>query len=100
MVARSIEPACQGRLSICQASPTLPSVPDAAVRLNLEITEGLNDPLAVIGGIVDASRAIESTLREWVRVARAKGHTWQEIAHALHVSRQSAWQRFKTRDNR
>ncbi len=68
---------------------------DAPVRLRLEIREGLNDPLAVIGGLVDSSREIESALREWVRVARSKGHTWQEIAQALQVSRQSAWQRFK-----
>jgi hypothetical protein len=66
-----------------------------AVRLDLEIREGLDDPLAVIGGIVDASRGVESSLREWVKVARSRGHTWQEIADALRVSRQSAWERFK-----
>ena len=66
-----------------------------AVRLNLEIREGLDDPLAVIDGIVGASSGIESSLREWVRVARSRGHTWQEVADALHVTRQSAWERFK-----
>ena len=66
-----------------------------AVRLNLEVREGLDDPLAVIDGIVGASQGIESSLREWVRVARSRGHTWQEVANALHVTRQSAWERFK-----
>jgi hypothetical protein len=68
---------------------------DWAVRLDLEIREGLDDPLAVIDGIVGASQGIESSLREWVRVARANGHTWQEVADALRVTRQSAWERFK-----
>jgi uncharacterized NAD(P)/FAD-binding protein YdhS len=68
---------------------------DWAVRLNLEVREGLDDPLAVIGGIVDSSGGIESALREWVRIARTRGHTWQEVADALRVTRQSAWERFK-----
>jgi uncharacterized NAD(P)/FAD-binding protein YdhS len=66
-----------------------------AVRLTLEVKEGIDDPLTVISGIVDSSRGIESSLREWVRVARSKGHTWQEVADALRVTRQSAWMRFK-----
>jgi hypothetical protein len=68
---------------------------EAVVRLHLDVTDGLDDPLAVIDGIVGASRGIEAALREWVRVARSKGHTWQEIARALRVTRQSAWERFR-----
>lgn len=68
---------------------------ERAVRLHLEVPEGLDDPLAVIDGIVDASSGIEGALREWVRIARSKGHTWQEIARALRVTRQSAWERFR-----
>ena len=63
--------------------------------MNLEIDGGKDDPLAVIGGIVGASRGIESSLREWVRIARSRGHSWQEVAEALGVTRQSAWERFK-----
>lgn len=66
-----------------------------AVRLNLEVKEGLDDPLAVINGIVRASEGIESSLRKWVDIARSKGHSWQVIADALGVSRQSAWERFR-----
>ena len=69
-----------------------------AVRLNVEVKKGLDDPLPVISGIVDASRGVESMLKEWVRVARSKGHTWQEIADSLRVTRQSAWERFKDVD--
>lgn len=66
-----------------------------AVQLNLEVRAGPDDPLAVIGGIVDSSRGIESMLRRWVQIARSRGHTWQEIADALRVTRQSAWERFR-----
>jgi len=65
------------------------------VRLDLRVDEGFNDPLAVIGGIVECSDGIESMLREWVKLARTKGHSWQHIADALRVSRQSAWERFR-----
>ncbi len=68
---------------------------DWSVRMHLEVKEGLDDPLAVIGGIVDSSHGIESMLREWVKVARERGYSWQRVADALHVSRQSAWERFR-----
>jgi hypothetical protein len=69
-----------------------------AVRLNIEVREGLDDPLPIISEIVDCSRGVESMLREWVRLARSRGHTWQEIAAALRVTRQSAWERFREVD--
>lgn len=69
-----------------------------AVRLTLEVKEGLDEPLAVIGDIVESSRGIETSLREWVRIAREHGHSWREIAEALGVTRQSAWERFKVVD--
>jgi hypothetical protein len=69
-----------------------------AVRLNLEIEEGLDEPLEVIQGIVDSSESIERSLGEWVRIARMRGHTWDEIGKALRVTRQSAWERFKELD--
>lgn len=65
------------------------------VRLNIEVTEGLDDPLRVIRLIVESSNGIESMLRQWIRLARAQGHTWEEIAASLSVTRQSAWQRFR-----
>lgn len=41
-----------------------------------------------------ALRHAEEDLRESVRVARASGATWQEIADSLGVTRQSAFKRF------
>jgi uncharacterized NAD(P)/FAD-binding protein YdhS len=70
-------------------------MPKWNVRLNLEVKEGLDDPLAVIRGIVDSSQAIDSMLRRWVAMARSRGCSWQEIADALRVTRQSAWERFR-----
>ena len=69
-----------------------------SVRLHLEVDEGLDDPLRVIGEIVDSSRGIESMLREWVNIARTRGASWQHVADALRVSRQSAWERFREVD--
>jgi hypothetical protein len=37
---------------------------------------------------------VEDTLRALVEQARPAGHTWAEIGHLLHVSRQAAFQRF------
>lgn len=68
------------------------------MQLDLKVRSGFDDPLAVIGDIVDASRGVESMLRRWVQVARSNGHTWQEIADALGVTRQSAWERFRDVD--
>jgi hypothetical protein len=65
------------------------------IRLQLEVDDGEDAPLEVIKGITDSSEAIERSLGEWVRVARTKGHTWEEIGTALGVTRQSAWERFK-----
>jgi len=66
-----------------------------SVRLDIKVDEGLDDPLSVIAGIIECSGGIESMLRQWVRLARTKGHSWQQIADALGVSRQSAWERFR-----
>lgn len=69
-----------------------------AVRLNLEIHKGEEDPLAVIDGIVSASRGVDAALRQWVSIAREKGCSWKAVGDALGVSRQSAWERFKDVD--
>jgi hypothetical protein len=78
--------------------PYTGSMTKPIVRLQLEVKKGIDDPLIVISDIVDCSRGIESSLREWVRIARRKGHSWQEIANSLQVSRQSAWERFRDVD--
>ncbi|MDN5861082.1 MAG: sigma-70 family RNA polymerase sigma factor [Pseudonocardia sp.] len=52
------------------------------------------DDLRVIATAAEAARADEARLREAVRVARANGRSWNQIAVALGVSRQAARQRF------
>ena len=51
-------------------------------------------PLATVGEAVRKVRDAEATLRDAVDVARAAGHTWQEIGNLLGTSRQAAFQRF------
>jgi hypothetical protein len=65
------------------------------VNLKLEVKGGQDDPLGVIKGIAESSEGIDSMLRRWIGVARRSGHSWQEIADALGVTRQAAWERFK-----
>ena len=40
------------------------------------------------------STLVDSHERRAVELARAKGHTWEDIGLALGVSRQAAWGRF------
>jgi hypothetical protein len=44
----------------------------------------------------DAVPAAVQSLREAVEAARSTGATWTEIAAALGVTRQAAWERFAT----
>jgi hypothetical protein len=55
-------------------------------------------PLDVIRGVTATLPRVDQLLRESVAKARAQGRSWQEIAEALGVSRQSAWERFKQVD--
>ncbi len=52
------------------------------------------DDLRGIATTSEALRTDEARLREAVRVARARGRSWNQIAVALGVSRQAARQRF------
>jgi hypothetical protein len=64
------------------------------VSVSVSIDGGEDNPLAVIRGITTGMRNIDQQLRNTVEDARRRGHSWQEIADALGVSRQSAWERF------
>jgi hypothetical protein len=52
------------------------------------------EDLRAVAAAAEAARADEARLREVVRVARAHGRSWNQIAVALGVSRQAARQRF------
>lgn len=56
-------------------------------------TQDLTD-LRAVAETVDALRADEARLHQAVRLARAHGRSWNQIAVALGVSRQAARQRF------
>ncbi|WP_084964823.1 ClpX C4-type zinc finger protein [Thermoactinospora rubra] len=46
--------------------------------------------------IVAVQRQIEDNLRDWVAHLRSRNISWERIGAALSMSRQSAWERFKT----
>ncbi|HVE92588.1 MAG TPA: hypothetical protein VNE62_09885 [Actinomycetota bacterium] len=67
--------------------------------LHVSVTLGISgnvedDPLAVIRGINEGIKSMESPLREAVHLARSQRRTWEEIGAALGITRQSAWERF------
>lgn len=64
------------------------------VGLGIDEDESGADPLAVIKGIRRGMEGLEDAIRRQVRMARRRGHSWQEIADALGVSRQAAWEQF------
>lgn len=67
------------------------------VSVTLGISGSIEDhPLEVIRGITKGVKSLEPTLRQAVAIARQKRYTWEEIGHALGVTRQSAWERFST----
>jgi hypothetical protein len=63
------------------------------VRVKLEVGDD-TPPLYEIYGIAEGLRGMEARLKDAVSRARAAGHSWQEIADQLGVTRQSAWERF------
>jgi hypothetical protein len=67
------------------------------VDVNLTISsDGDVDPLGVLRGITKGMRKLDNALRDAVASARSRGNSWEEIADALGVTRQSAWERFGT----
>lgn len=52
------------------------------------------DPLLPTLVVAETLRVLEDKLAEIVTVARERGHSWAEIAQALGVSKQAAWERY------
>lgn len=61
-----------------------------------EVATDIPDLLALLPALEDEIEAGERRLRECVRLLRAHRATWREIGDALQVSRQAAWERFRT----
>ncbi|HEV2885521.1 MAG TPA: ClpX C4-type zinc finger protein [Jatrophihabitans sp.] len=55
----------------------------------------LLDLLPRIAAVADQ---VEDSLTTWVRRVRARGVAWARIGEALHMTRQSAWERFSDRE--
>lgn len=65
------------------------------VEVGLGITGDWHErPLTVVAGIAKGTKAMETTLREAVHLAREQGASWDEVGKALGVTRQAAWERF------
>lgn len=81
---------CDGCVEICvrilqgKRGPTFPT------------WEQMSDDelLASVGAAGDSLRHLEASVRDQVRVLRARGVTWERIGEAMGVSRQAVWQRF------
>lgn len=46
--------------------------------------------------VAGAGRQVEQHLATWVRAARDRGISWARVGEALGMTRQSAWERFKS----
>jgi len=55
------------------------------------------DPLAALRRLTENEQALELLRFEMVKRARRDGRSWEEIAVALGISRQSAWQYYAPR---
>jgi hypothetical protein len=69
------------------------------VRVSLDVGDD-TPPLEAVRGIRECLEGIKSGLHANVARARAAGHSWKEIADALGVTRQAAWERFGKGDER
>lgn len=57
------------------------------------------DLLHVLPAVEATARQAQGFLRDWVDLARARGLSWADIAGALGVSRQAAWERYSRPEN-
>jgi hypothetical protein len=53
-----------------------------------------DEPLAALRVLADSEVELDRIRRQQVIAARTAGASWQQIGHALGVSRQSAWEMF------
>ena len=55
------------------------------------------DPLKALNEIVQCEKQLDKLRCDRVRIARLQGASWEEIALALGMSRQSAWEYYTSR---
>jgi len=56
-----------------------------------DVTAG---PLDALRELREQRERIARVERETIRAARANGHSWEQVARALGMTRQAAWQRW------
>lgn len=70
---------------------------DHMVKVSLTLRDDWrDDPLRVVAGLREGTKALDKWQRKAVATAREQGRTWDEIGAACGVSRQAAWERFST----
>jgi hypothetical protein len=80
--------------------PSEPAV-DAGDWLDeLRAAGATGDPLHLVTFWAQSCDLVDDKLRASVRAARATGCTWAQVGDALGVSRQSAWERFRSEDRK
>jgi hypothetical protein len=55
------------------------------------------DPLKALNEIVQCEKQLDKLRCDRVKIARSQGSSWEEIALALGMSRQSAWEYYTSR---
>ena len=55
------------------------------------------DPLKALNKIIECEKQLDKLRCDRVKIARAQGASWDEIALALGMSRQSAWEYYTSR---
>jgi hypothetical protein len=77
------------------------SLDPVQVEVTLTIDGDWNaDPLKLLNGLGEGRRCLELWQRKAVAAARAQGLTWDAIGSACGISRQAAWERFSTGEER
>jgi hypothetical protein len=88
---------CDACVSVCvELIESKPAVMPALATWERDLSD--EDLLALLPQVSAAGAQAERHLTSWVRKARSRGITWTRIGAALHMTRQSAWERFSGED--
>jgi hypothetical protein len=92
-----VDPVDQDRPFEAHSGPTPSGTHEAHVVLPQDMTQ-LVHPLAALGDVSLVVDEADRMRRKLVAECRARGRSWAQIAVALGVSRQAAWQKFAPAD--
>jgi hypothetical protein len=92
-----VDPVDQDRPFEAHSGPTSSGTHEAHVVLPQNMSQIMH-PLAALGDVSLVVDEADRMRRKLVAECRARGRSWAEIAAALGVSRQAAWQKFAAAD--